>query len=158
MRPGWRAEIFEEYHTAGKPFLGVIERKHGFAHLIGCSVYPPDWRTRAPLLANVLQAPDLLFGAGRGQAFDTYAAPETVPQAAESKRIAQIWQPPLPFSPAWMLKSISSDVALFHQCKDASAIAVLRAGLSRNKTAPLLGAQRPAAPHATAGAFGRARS
>jgi hypothetical protein len=129
MRPGWREAIATEYLQCNKPFLGVIERGHGFAHLAGVAVYPPDWRQRAPLLADVINAGDVFWGPKLGQAFDTYAAPQTVPQAAEARSIQQIWRPHLPLTSEWMDKNIRPDVQLFHQCKDQSAINILRGKL-----------------------------
>jgi len=129
MRPGWRESIAAEYMQCGKPFMGVIERGHGFAHLAGVAVYPPDWRTRAPLLADVLNAGDIFWGPKLGQAFDTYAAPQTVPQSAEARTIQQIWRPHLPLTMQWMGTNIRQEVELFHQCKDNSAIEVLKGRL-----------------------------
>ncbi len=120
MRPGWREQIAAEHHSCGKPFLGVIERGHGFAHMAGVGVYPHDWRTKAPLLADVLNAGDVFWGPGLGQAFDTYAAPQTVPQCAEAKTIQQIWRPRLPLNASWMKHNVRPEVALFHQAKDES--------------------------------------
>jgi hypothetical protein len=129
MWPGWRQKIKEEYLKHGRPFMGYIERAHGFAHMAGCGVYPSDWRTRAPLLANVLAAPDVFWGKGLGQAFDTYAAPEIVPQAAHSKTIQQIWRPSLPMTLDWLRRNIAPGVALFHQVKDNSGFKSIQAGL-----------------------------
>lgn len=125
MRPSWASEIAAEYAACGRPFLGVVVRGHGHDHLAGCAVYPPDWRARAPLLENVLDAPDTFWGRGLGQAFDAWAAPETVPQTAEAKTIQQIWRPQLPITEAWRRKCIPEATALFHQCKDASLIKIL---------------------------------
>lgn len=120
MRPNWRSEIAAEYAACGKPFMGHIERGHGFAHLAGVAVYPPDWRAKAPRLASVLTAPDIFWGPGLGQAFDTWAAPETVPQTAEARSIQQIWRPPLPITRQWLRRNVRQDCALFHQVKDGS--------------------------------------
>lgn len=126
MRPNWRSEIAKEYVTRGKPFMGHIERDHGFAHLAGVAVYPPDWRTRATKLASVLTAPDIFWGPGLGQAFDTWAAPETVPQTAEARSIQQIWRPPLPITREWLRRNVRQDCALFHQAKDGSGFKAVR--------------------------------
>ena len=127
MRPNWRRDIAKEYATCNKPFLGVIERGHGFVHMPGVAVYPPNWAKLAPLLANVLNAPDIpLWGRDRGQAWDTYAASQTVPQCAEAKTIQQIWNPPHPITKEWAAKNIRPETALFHQVKHASLIRLLR--------------------------------
>lgn len=128
MRPDWHQEIEHEYARCGKPFLGVIVREHGPAHMAGCGVYPSDWRARAPRLANVLLAPDTFWGKNLGQAFDAYASVEIVPQAAEAKTIQQIWKPVLPFNESWMNKSIRPETALFHQCKDDSGFRIIKKG------------------------------
>lgn len=125
MRPSWLAEISREYAACGKPFLGVVVRGHGHDHLAGCAVYPPDWRARAPMLASVLSAPDTFWGRGLGQAFDSWAAPETVPQTAEAASIQQIWRPALPITEAWRRRNIPDATALFHQVKDGSLIKIL---------------------------------
>ena len=126
MRRGWRGEIAAEYASCGKPFMGQIERGHGTAHLCGCAVYPADWRAKAPLLATVLTAPDIFWGKGLGQAFDTWAAPETVPQTHECRTFQQVWRPPLPMTREWLRRNVRRDVALFHQIKDGSGFKAIR--------------------------------
>lgn len=126
MRPSWLAEIIREYAACSKPFMGVVVRGHGHDHLTGCAVYPADWRVKAPMLANVLDAPDVFWGPGLGQAFDSWAAPETVPQTAEATTIQQIWRPQLPITEAWRRRNIPDATALFHQVKDGSLIKILQ--------------------------------
>lgn len=126
MRPNWREEIAAEYAACGRPFLGQIERGHGPAHLCGCAVYPPNWRALAPMLGTVLTAPDIFWGPGLGQAFDTWASPETVPQTAEAKTFQQIWRPSLPITREWLRKNVRQEAALFHQCKDGSGFKAVR--------------------------------
>ncbi len=128
---GWREAIAAEYAACGKPFMGVIERGHGFAHMAGVGVYPPDWRAKAPLLADVLNAGDIFWGPGLGQAFDTYAAPQTVPQCAQAKTIQQIWRPTLPITEPWMRTYVRAGVVLFHQVKDGSGFTVANEILRR---------------------------
>lgn len=124
MRPGWFTEIEFEYAASPKPFMGVIERGHGTGHLAGVAVYPPDWRGLAPRLAGVLRAPDIKqWGPKKGQAFDTYAAVDTVSQAHEARTIQQIWRPQ-PFNKA-LLSLIKPETALFHQSKDGKLIETL---------------------------------
>jgi hypothetical protein len=122
MRAGWRGAIADEYAKCGKPFLGHIERAHGPAHLAGVAVYPGNWRELAPLLAAVLTAPDVWWGRGMGQAFDTWASSQTVPQSAQSQLIQQIWRPDLPITRNWMRAKIRPETVLMHQCKDGSLI------------------------------------
>ena len=126
MHLNWREAIAAEYAACGKPFMGQIERGHGFAHLCGCAVYPADWRVKAPLLASVLTAPDIFWGKGLGQAFDTWAAPETIPQAAEAKTSQQVWRPPLPITREWLRRNVRPGVSLFHQSKDGSGVKTVR--------------------------------
>lgn len=128
MHKGWVAAIAEEYAACGKPFMGHIERGHGAAHMAGCGVYPAEWREKAPKLASVLEAPDIFWGKGLGQAFDTWASDEIVPQAAEARTIQQIWRPALPVTLAWLRANVRPDVALFHQVKDASGFKTMRRG------------------------------
>lgn len=129
MRDTWLTEIMYEYLRCGKPFMGVIVRGHGHDHLGGVAVYPHDWRAKAPKLASVLEAPDVFWGPGLGQAFDSWAADETVPQAAEATTIQQIWRPQLPLTEHWVRRSIRPETALFHQVKDGSLIKMLSAKL-----------------------------
>lgn len=136
MRAGWFQEIAAEYDTCGKPFMGVVVKGHGFDHLGGNAVYPADWRVKAPLLANVLNAPDVFWGPGKGQAFDTYATPETLPQAHDAKTIQQIWRPPLPIRREWATENIRPETALFHQDKSGSLINVLRQGPIKREWKP----------------------
>lgn len=124
MRPGWFQAIETEYASCGKPFMGHVERRHGPAHLTGVAVYPPDWRTKAERLATVLQAPDNpMFGPKSGQAFDVWAACQTVPQAHHCQTIQLIWRPK-PFGPH-NLRLIHPGTALFHQCKDGRLTTLL---------------------------------
>lgn len=126
MRPGWFTEIEKEYATCGKPFMGHLEGVTTVKHMAGVAVYPPNWRELSPLLAGILSAPDnSAWGPGKGQAFDMYAAPETVAQMAQAKTIQQIWRPPS-FTPV-LLRTIKPATALFHQCKDGSLIKALAA-------------------------------
>jgi hypothetical protein len=125
MTGSWREAIRGEYLRCGKPFMGVIQTGHGFDHLAGVAVYPADWRVKAPLLANVLNAPDIFWGPGLGQAFDTYATPETLPQTAPATSIQQIWRPTLPITEDFLKREIPVTTVLFHQCKDGSLIDVL---------------------------------
>jgi hypothetical protein len=126
MQLNWRKTIAEEYAACGKPFMGHIETGHGETHLAGCAVYPADWRTRAPRLTSVLTAPDIFWGKGLGQAFDTWASSETVPQSHPARSIQQIWRPTLPVTPKWLLENVRRDVALMHQVKDASGFRAVR--------------------------------
>lgn len=126
MRPGWFSEIEAEYASCGKPFLGALEAPTTMPHMPGVAVYPPNWRQLSPKLANVLSAPDIRnWGPGKGQAFDTYAADQVVPQMAVAKTIQQIWRPPQ-FTAATMSK-IGPETALFHQCKTGKLIELIAA-------------------------------
>lgn len=125
MHPNWFHAIEEEYQSCGAPFMGHLELNVTPPHMAGVAVYPPDWRARAPRLAKVMQAPDLprQWGRGKGQAFDTYAAPDVLPQAVQAKTIQQIWNPPI-----WSEKNlhlIREQTALFHQCKTGGLIKAL---------------------------------
>lgn len=131
MRPGWHWEIAAEYRKCGQPFMGHIEGGHGPAHLAGVAVYPHDWRARAPLLASVLSAPDVFWGRGMGQAFDTYASPETLPQAAMAETIRQVWRPTLPITEGWLAQFAGPKVALFHQIKDQSGFRLVKARVEK---------------------------
>lgn len=124
MRPGWFSEIVAEYEVCGKPFMGYLEGVTTVKHMPGVAVYPPNWRTLSPLLANVLTAPDdKVWGKGKGRAFDIWASPETVPQMAVAKTIQQIWRPK-PFTEQ-NIACILPETALFHQCKTGRLIEVL---------------------------------
>lgn len=129
MRPNWREDIASEYAACGSPFMGHIEREHGLTHLAGVAVYPHDWRIKAPLISAVLTAPDIFWGKGLGQAFDTWAAPEIVPQSATARGIQQIWRPPLPITAKWLRQNVRQDAALFHQVKDKSGFKAVKEGL-----------------------------
>gem|GEM_PF-4227381 len=92
LRPTWFAEIEAEYQTCGKPFLGSKVGTR-FPHCAGNSVYPADWRKRAPSIANVLSAPDFkLWGPGKGQPWDVDCRDETTPQMAESTLWHHVWK------------------------------------------------------------------
>ncbi|HRH68806.1 MAG TPA: class I SAM-dependent methyltransferase [Flavobacteriales bacterium] len=124
LKPGWMRTIETEYLFCGMPFMGHLEFDCQPKHMAGVGVYPPNWRELSPLLATSNKAPDSrTFGPGRGQAFDTYAAPEVFPLAAEAETIHQIWKPT--DTDTRLLAMISVDAVLFHQCKDARLIRLL---------------------------------
>lgn len=124
MKPGWFQEIAAEYARCKQPFMGVRVNGHGHDHMTGNAVYPPDWADRSPLLLNVLSAPDIaLWGKGKGQAFDTYSAPDVVSQMHNAKTIQQIWRPKT-FTKA-NVSQVRPETCLFHQCKDGSLNVVL---------------------------------
>lgn len=121
MVPNWVQHIQQEYLLCNAPFMGYLEHDCNPPHMAGVAVYPHNWRTLAPKLANVLSAPDNAnFGPGKGQAFDTYAADEVYPQAAQATTIQQLWKPT--WTGKQLLAMIDRDTVLFHQCKDASLI------------------------------------
>ena len=122
MRPSWVGDIQAEYRAQKQPFLGDFF-KHppgvaGIDHMIGNSVYSPDWRRLAPSLA-ILPEPK------PEQGWDTLCAKHTVPQMTVAKTIQQFWRPPLPITRPWVIANIRKETALFHQCKDGSLIDVL---------------------------------
>jgi hypothetical protein len=124
-RPGWFQEIEEEYQTCGKPFMGHLELNVRPPHMAGVAVYPPNWRELSPRLGNCHRAPDTRqWGRGKGQAFDVYAAPDIMPNAAQSRTIQQVWNCP-PITEANMEQLIKPGTALFHQCKTGALIDVL---------------------------------
>lgn len=121
LKPGWFGAIAKEYVTCKSPFMGHLEPLCQPKHLAGVAVYPPDWRLRAPLLAGVLDAPDSrVWGKGKGQAFDTYAAPDVYPQAKQARTIQQVWKAPA--MTISRLGLIDRDTVLFHQCKTGTLI------------------------------------
>lgn len=116
MRPTWLAEVQAEYQSCGKPFMGdfVIHPKSvaGIDHLTGVAVYSPQWRKYAPSLA-MLPAPR------PEQGWDSSCSHETLPQAARSKTIQQIWRYGTKDAQPG---SILPSTALFHQCKTGAVI------------------------------------
>ena len=123
IHAGWLDAIEQEYRSCGKPFMGHLELEVYPKHMAGCGVYPPNWRELSPKLASCMDAPDIqMWGPGRGQAFDTYAADQTFPLSADAQTIMQVWNCP-PFTRG-MLKMLDG-VALFHQSKDGRLIGLL---------------------------------
>ncbi|HXP59477.1 MAG TPA: hypothetical protein VN829_03245 [Dongiaceae bacterium] len=117
MHAGWLQEIEAEYAACGKPFLGQkITDAIGFEYLTGTAVYPPDC-LKYPTFA-ALPGPDTLKG------WDSQCAADTVPNAAESVTIRQVWRPPV-FTSANIDDIVPKGCALFHQCKDATLIDAL---------------------------------
>lgn len=129
MRATWLEEVADEYRACGKPFLGDFVKHDppgsGIDHMTGTAVYPPDWRTVAPSIAD-------LPGPRPDQGWDSQCSHETVPLMAQSKTIQQIWRPGK-IDAHFRAKNIWSTTALFHQCKDGSLIDVLcdEAGIVR---------------------------
>ena len=124
-RPTWFEEIEAEYQTIGSPFMGHLELSVFPPHMAGVAVYPPNWRELSPMLASSHLAPDTRqWGRGKGQAFDTYAAPEVLWQAGQSTRIQQVWNCPR-ITEENIDAIIKPETALFHQCKTGALINVL---------------------------------
>lgn len=115
LHAGWAQEIAKEHSDCGRPFLGAVSGAM-CKHMPGVAVYPSNWRSLSPTLANALNLPDIPhWGKGKSQAWDTAAGPEIVPQMAVSKKIHQIWRPHrVDFR---LLASIPLTAALFHQDK-----------------------------------------
>lgn len=109
----WVDVISREYQDCGKPFLGDFVYGE-INHMTGNGVYPPNWRELAPCL-ELLPGPDTRWG------WDSQCAKETLPQAAKSTTIRQVWRP-LPFTVETMKLVVPEGCALFHQCKDGTLI------------------------------------
>src|SRR5580658_5611131 len=116
MHRGWVQEIESEYLTRGKPFMGDFVYGQ-INHMSGNAVYPPNWRELAPSLA-ALPGPDERWG------WDSQCAKETLPQAAKSATIKQVWRPD-PFTAANHKSIVPPMTALFHQDKTGTLIDVL---------------------------------
>lgn len=120
---GWLEAIEVEYESCGAKFMGHLEPNIRPPHMAGCGVYPPNWRELAPSLGRVIDAPDIpSWGHGKGQAWDTFAAHEIYPRAAQAETIKQVWNCP-PFTRAMM--PMIEGVSLFHPSKDGRLIALL---------------------------------
>ena len=122
LHRGWLEEIEKDYLSCGSPFMGHLELKVNPPHMAGCGVYPPNWRELAPSIAACVDAPDKSWGAGKGQAFDTFCAHEILPQAAPAGTIKQMWNCP-PFTPGMM--PLLHGFSLFHPSKDGRLISIL---------------------------------
>lgn len=114
LSPDYLRKIELEYARLGKPFMGDVVRINdaGTEHLTGVSVYPPDAATRLQL--NL-----------QGEAWDYQCRRQILPMAADTKLIQQIWRRP-PFMSQNDLVCIDTEAVIFHQCKDASLINLLR--------------------------------
>lgn len=127
LGPGWFDRIADEYVRCGHPFMGQRIKHAGSAggsHMMGNSVYPANWRELAPRIASTLQAPDTaLWGEGKGQPWDVWAAAETTRDLHETNQIQQIFN-----CTPWTqdnLNRLSPTAQLFHRCKDGTLIAEL---------------------------------
>jgi hypothetical protein len=117
MHKGWYKAIAEEYAACGKKFLGDFVEQGEIHHMTGNAVYPPDWRTAAPSLAD-------LPGVDPRCGWDSKCAHETLPQAARSKTIRQVWRPEVFTAQNWR-KIVPEGTAIFHQDKNGTLIDVL---------------------------------
>jgi hypothetical protein len=120
-RPSWFREIFAEYQTCGKPFMGVRVGDKP-SHMSGIAVYAADWRMLAPSFTTVLDAPDnfAIWPNGRGQAWDIWTRAEVVPQMAETKTIHHVWKHR--DVRRTRLSDIPAEACLFHQDKTGALI------------------------------------
>ena len=123
LHKGWLEAIEADYLGCGSPFMGHLELKVSPPHMAGCGVYPPNWRELAPSIAACVEAPDKSWGVGKGQAFDTFCAPEIMPHAAQAKSIKQIWNCP-PFVPGMM--HLLDGISLFHPSKDGRLMSIVQ--------------------------------
>lgn len=126
IHPDWIEDIAREYRRAGRAFMGqrIWHQGGKTSHCTGNAVYPPNWRVKAPSLATVLEAPDTrLWGEGKGQPWDVWAADETVADMHETRLIQQIFTCP-PWN-AGNMNRLQSETALFHRCKDGTLVVEL---------------------------------
>lgn len=122
VRPSWFREIVDEYQACGLPFMGGQAGLGEFRHMTGNAVYPPDWRTLAPLLLDSFTASDSAYwGEGKGEPWDVFARSQVMPRMHLCRTIQQIWRP----ARFTGLGQILPATALFHQCKDGSLVRVL---------------------------------
>jgi hypothetical protein len=117
MRSTWFDEICHEWRLCDRPFLGDVVLHTDIPHMTGNGVYHPQWRKHAPSLAE-------LPGPVLAQGWDSQCAKDIFPNCAHSKTILQRWRPPA-ITEAWIRENVTTDCALFHQCKDGTIIDVL---------------------------------
>lgn len=114
--PLWLTHIKEEYEMARKPFMGDFHGPGPIPHMTGNGIYPPDWRKRAPILADLPVVE---------QGWDSQAAHQVVPQSHRSYRIQQEWiVPPMKFTTE-NIGIIHPETSLFHRDKTGTLIEVL---------------------------------
>lgn len=117
FREFWFDEVAAEFRLCERPFLGDVVLAAEIPHMTGNAVYHPRWRKLAPSMA-------LLPGPVLEQGWDSQCAHETFPNCARSKTIQQRWRPPA-ITEAWLKENVPAECALFHQCKDGTAIDVM---------------------------------
>lgn len=117
VTPDWYDVIQEEWATgrpAGKNFMGAYV-PHSPSHMTGIAVYPKDWRRFAPSLVT---CPD-------HDAWDTWSAPEVVPQCHFVKLIQHVFRR---HEPGWSIPALGilqPETVLFHQDKQGKLIYLL---------------------------------
>lgn len=117
VTPDWFDVIQEEWVVAqsqGKNFMGAYV-PHSPSHMTGIAVYGKDWRKYAPRCATT---PD-------HDAFDTWAAPEIVPNCHFVKLIQHVFRR---HAPGWSVPAIGilqPGAVLFHQDKTGKLIYLL---------------------------------
>lgn len=134
---GWLDSIEDEYFSAHQLFLGAVtptrvmrsgvETEDG-SHLMGCAVYPKDLAMRSTLLPTLRHC---------AMPFDVYLRHEILPECHATGLIQHGWstcgatqsKKGITLKPAKDLARtahLRKDVVLFHGCKDASLINLLR--------------------------------
>jgi hypothetical protein len=115
--PHWYDKIQEEWMVAqenGKNFMGAYV-PHDHSHMTGIAVYGHNWRTVAPSLVT---SPDR-------DAWDTWSAPEVVPNCHFVKLIQHVFRR---HEPGWSVPSLAildKDAVLFHQDKKGKLVYML---------------------------------
>lgn len=112
--PDWLDRIKGEWNVAkamGKTFMGA-KVPHNVEHLTGIAVYGRNWRQVAPML---LDCPDI-------EAWDTYAAPQIMPNAHFTPLIQHVFRR---HDPRWAVPGLSildKRAVIFHQDKKGELI------------------------------------
>jgi hypothetical protein len=145
LRPSWLDEIEVEYNTAGKPYLGAVQKtrlvhpdtgefvKHDGEHVIGSCVYPADFGKRSTLWRYIRWDSESPVPAP----WDVYLRHEIRLQAHVSEKIKSNWRTKNyqvagtgritcdPIDETSVDEVLSTDVAVIHGCKDGSLIDAL---------------------------------
>lgn len=117
IKPSWWDQIKAEWEVAqsqGKHFMGQLV-KHCVDHMTGIGVYAANWREVAPML---IQCPDT-------DAFDTFAASQTLPNAHFTPLIQHVFRR---HDKGWRVPSLAildPRAVVFHQDKKGALIPML---------------------------------
>lgn len=123
VRPSWLDDLWEEYHNAGKPFMGGlvdVMNANGQRipkHMTGNGIYPDKPYLLAPAMLEARMTP-----------WDVFAAPQIMKNAHFTAQIQHEYRHEEILGADQMQRTVKATTSLFHTDKFGSLIRLLAGG------------------------------